>query len=229
MGQRQALPVECPQFYLDHAKSEFTRVLVDKSVAGLNLLDMLRMKPPPGVVLSFRHLGTLFELDSNHDGMVSNEELEEFVRAYYRKYRELAAGTWHDISVLMEGHFTYLLLVALKEGVGGIDVFVSWISDLLKRVCPVQTFASQPGVDFLHSDSLHALYVLLDVRTSYNIDFQGFLDLVQRAGEERGEMNLDDMSFDDVAPLDIVEAFVRDFAASMLKMSDDLSLAEAPV
>jgi hypothetical protein len=238
---------------IDAAAAQTVAVPGADSGRELTLNEVLNFRCPNSVKVSFRHVGTLFALDGNRDGTVSKEELLQFVHIYYRNYRELSEGYWQDMCVQMEGYYTYELLRFLKTGGGerktveapvaeegapgdvakvvetaGVPKFVEWVIALLKPVVPegFQTFPSQPGVEFLHSDALHALYSLLDLRTSYNIDFQGFLDLVQRAGEDEGVMNLDNAEFDDVAPLNVVKHFVRDFATSMLRMTDELSLVE---
>ena len=83
---------------------------------------------------------------------------------------------------------------------------------VLTNLGEIRTFKSQPGIAFIHSDNLHSLYKLIDIHASYNIDFQAFLDVVQRSGEDQGLMHLDEADFDDVVPLVILEIFNRIFS-----------------
>ena len=48
------------------------------------------------------------------------------------------------------------------------------------------------------------------------MDQQALLDLLQRAGEDSGLMDLDDEAFDDLVPADIVRELLQALCASML-------------
>ena len=103
-----------------------------------------------------------------------------------------------------------------------ISLLVNWLLSVIKNLGPLQTFKSQPEIEFIHSDCLHSLYKLIDIRSSYNIDFQAFLDVVQRAGEDQGLMHLDETDFDDYCPVIVVENFLTEYFKSIINMMNEL-------
>lgn len=54
------------------------------------------------------------------------------------------------------------------------------------------------------------------------LDFQAFLDLLQRAGEERALMDLSDEELDDWVPLEVLRDFARHVAAGMARLLGDI-------
>ena len=180
---------------------------------GLNLNEVLQLKPPDGVLLSFNHLGTLFAIDEEKNGYFSETNLLNFTQNYYRKYctivKEDTVAT-DDGFVEMDGHFTLCLwrpidqresnkpnnakacdkktATALKTSITDLgssddsDKIEPWLTADYGNYEPLRdtTFKSQPGIAFIHSDNLHSLYKLL-IYMKHNIDFQAFLDVVQRS------------------------------------------------
>lgn len=53
------------------------------------------------------------------------------------------------------------------------------------------------------------------------MDFQSFLDLLQRVGEEHGSMELGSEELDDWLPLAVVRDFISSLNAGMLKVMAD--------
>lgn len=53
------------------------------------------------------------------------------------------------------------------------------------------------------------------------MDFQSFLDLLQRVGEENGSMELCSEELDDWLPLTVVRNFIASLNAGMLKVMAD--------
>ena len=60
---------------------------------------------------------------------------------------------------------------------------------------------------YIHVDTIEALYHLLRVQDTLGVDFQGFFDLLQRVGEERRLMDLKDEEQDDWVPLGVLKDF----------------------
>lgn len=68
-----------------------------------------------------------------------------------------------------------------------------------------------PG-ELVGMDTVKLLFDLLHVADVAEIGFQEFVDLLQQVAEEAGTLDLEDESFDNVVPMDVVTQFVRDFA-----------------
>ena len=264
--------IECPKHLLSHASKQYNRIVkltidtlgendkdecVDRlKRKGLNLNEVLQLKPPDGVLLSFNHLGTLFAIDEEKNGYFSETNLLNFTQNYYCKYCTIVtedAVATDDGFVEMDGHFTLCLwrsidqiechkmndtkkceknpADALKTPINDlgssddadkIEPLVNWLIMVLTNLGEIRTFKSQPGIAFIHSDNLHSLYKLIDIHASYNIDFQAFLDVVQRSGEDQGLMHLDEADFDDVVPLVILENFLTEYFRSIISMMKEL-------
>jgi hypothetical protein len=223
---------------------------------GLTLEQILLLKPPHGVSLSFDHLGTLFHIDEEKNGYISENNLINFTKYYYETYCNIVKNdsiTTDDAYLEMDGHFTLGLwkYVIKNEGSDAYDtvthntndkseksdddndvrksykeknisLLVNWLLLVIKNLGPLHSFNSQPEIEFIHSDHLHSLYKLIDIRSSYNIDFQAFLDVVQRAGEDAGWMHLDETDFDDVVPVVVVEMFLTEYFGSIINMMNEL-------
>jgi hypothetical protein len=71
-----------------------------------------------------------------------------------------------------------------------------------------------PG-ELVGMDTVKLLFELLHVADVAGIEFQEFVDLLQQVAEESGTLDLEDESFDNVVPIDVILQFVRDFAGAM--------------
>lgn len=79
---------------------------------------------------------------------------------------------------------------------------------------------------YLHVDALEALHHLLKVQDNLSLDFQGFFDLLQRVGEERGYMDLRDEEQDDWVPVPVVRDFVVGMYRGAYRLMSDICPAE---
>jgi hypothetical protein len=79
---------------------------------------------------------------------------------------------------------------------------------------------------YLHVDTLEALYHLLRVHDTLGVDFQGFFDMLQRVGEERRLMDLKDEEQDDWVPMGVVRDFVAGTAKGAQRLMGDICPAE---
>ncbi len=61
-----------------------------------------------------------------------------------------------------------------------------------------------------------------NVQETQGMDFQSFLDLLQRVGEEHGSMELGSEELDDWLPLAVVRDFIASLNAGMLKVMADI-------
>ncbi len=60
------------------------------------------------------------------------------------------------------------------------------------------------------------------MKDSQALDFQSFFDLLQRAGEEKGLMDLDNEELDDCLPIEVVAEFGVNMVMGMQKVIGDI-------
>ena len=77
--------------------AEFQRILGDKERDYLHLSEVLQIKPPEEITLSFYHIGTLFVIDDDKDGRFSLVELEKFARFCLRKQKDYKQHEAHSM------------------------------------------------------------------------------------------------------------------------------------
>ena len=73
----------------------------------------------------------------------------------------------------------------------GEDDFVAWIGRLLYEAGKVQRFAPKKDQPFIGVEVVKLFYEILNIRSTHNLEFQNFFDLLQLVGEEAGAMSLD--------------------------------------
>ena len=61
-----------------------------------------------------------------------------------------------------------------------------------------------PDVKFIGSATVKALYEVLGIRQTHNIEFQAFFALMQQTGEELGYMSVENEEQDDYVPLPVI-------------------------
>ena len=78
------------------------------------------------------------------------------------------------------------------------------------------------GPAWLHRNAISVLYEVLAVKETKGMDFQAFFDLLQRAAEEKGLMDIDVEALDDFCPLPIAQqlalAATRGLATAILPL-----------
>ena len=88
----------------------------------------------------------------------------------------------------------------------------------------VHSSAADPtiGHGWLHRNAVSVLYEVLAVHQTSGHDFQAFFDLLQRAGEEKGLMDVEDEALDDFCPVPVAQQFAlaatRGLATAMLPL-----------
>ena len=100
----------------------------------------------------------------------------------------------------------------------GIHELSERITTILIQNRPILSFATQPNIDFVDSDTVHTCFRMCAVARSKRVDFQTFFDLMQQAAEDRGLMDLEEATLDNMLPLQIVQAFIGDFLAGLARM-----------
>lgn len=104
--------------------------------------------------------------------------------------------------------------VNAKEG--DEQKFVEWISNLmLSSTKEVKYFDDNHENPFIPCEILKPLYEVFYVKQTHNLEFQGFVSLLQDVGEEKGIMNVEEEEQDDYVPL----AVIQDLASNFIKIS----------
>lgn len=201
-----------------YIKEEFDRVRSDDR-DYIVFHQILTLKPLDDTAVDFKHLGTLFVLDKDRDGVVSLQELEDFASVCSAQ----ANKTLYEFQTQLQAYCTLELWHFVGQA-GGTDEFVEWIRKLLRQDLPVQRFKGSDE-EFINGDTVMTLHEMLSVEQSYGIDFQSFFDMTQRVSEEKGLMSLEDERMDDYVPIATILDFVRDFidgfTAMMLELGFD--------
>ena len=74
---------------------------------------------------------------------------------------------------------------------------------------------------------MEVLHHVLRVQELQGTHFQGFFDLLQRVGEERGAMDLQDPDQDEWVPLEVVREFVAGTCRGAHRLLADICPVEA--
>lgn len=194
--------------YLSHlTRSEFERVLGNKQRDYLKINEVLQLKLPEEISLSFYHIGTLFVIDEDKDGRFYLKELENHAKFCHNRQKSYKP---HEITCMLQSACTLILWQSVNTEEGEDD-FVAWIGLLLYENENVAYFDTKPGVPFIRSDTIVFLFEILNVKTTHGLEFQIFFDLLQQAAEEVGLMGIENEEMDDYVPLTICQQFARDF------------------
>mmetsp|Transcript_28516 Transcript_28516/g.39397 ORF Transcript_28516/g.39397 Transcript_28516/m.39397 type:complete len:216 (-) Transcript_28516:204-851(-) len=176
----------------------------------LVLHDLLNFNLPNLIQLNLTHIGVLFVIDRSLDGKYTLEKLMGFFELCGERARLYRA---HEFQAQIHGFCALQLwnCVASREGK---DKFESWFCHLIQEseaVCQGVKGRIGRG-EFVSRDTIQDLYEVLSVFENHGMDFQSFFDLLQRVGEEKGAMDLENESLDDYAPLEVL----RDFSSSYI-------------
>mmetsp|Transcript_17990 Transcript_17990/g.34372 ORF Transcript_17990/g.34372 Transcript_17990/m.34372 type:complete len:214 (+) Transcript_17990:62-703(+) len=174
----------------------------------LVLNDLLTFNMPNLVQLQLTHIGVLFVMDSDQSGQYTLEKLLAFFdlcAQHARFYRP------HEFQAQIQGYCALQLwnCVASQEGKA---TFEAWFAKLVQESERVYRSDVHPGPEFASRDTIQDMYEILSVSDHHGMSFQSFFDLLQRVGEEKGTMHLENEALDDYAPIDVL----RDFASSFI-------------
>jgi Ca2+-binding EF-hand superfamily protein len=185
-------------------EAEFQRLTATTERDYLELNEILQLKPPEEITLSFYHLGCLFVLDEDKDGRVTLQELIGFAGFCHEK---ASLYKPHEIQAMLQAACTLKLWQCISEE-GGEDDFVAWIGRILYENEKAKLFGGMP---FVRSDTIMHIYEVLNIKATHGMEFQSFFDLMQKAAEEAGLMTIDIEEMDDFVPLTTCQEFARDF------------------
>ena len=236
MGNITASPSSnLPQYVIDAITSEYKRISTSSSstsddelttttpTAGLTLDQFLTLKLDhlqAGIPLM--DVSTIVLADKDYDGLYSLTDLIEFSTQIYTSYctynsQDLVRGEIETVHSLVRGKLIRELWL-LANASNGIQDVSDRITTILTQNRQIKTFATQPGIEFIDSATVHVCFRICSISRSNRVDFQTFFDLMQQAAEDRGLMDLEDVLLDDMLPLEILQTFIRDFFVGVTKM-----------
>jgi len=195
----------------------------DDDVDGLTLTQFLTINLDRLMPLPLLDVAILVLADRDCDGVYSLPDLLAFSSDIYASYcnyssQGLVPGEKETVRSLVLGELTRRLWSIVAVSPNGIQEVSERITTILTRNRPTQTFATQPGVYFVNSDTVHTCFRMCAVARSKRLDFQSFFDLMQQAAEDQGLMDLEDALLDNMLPLQIVTNFLQEFLAGVSRM-----------
>ena len=96
------------------------------------------------------------------------------------------------------------------------------------RPQPLHTIPSMGSTEWVGLDAVRILFDLLHVADLAGVDFQSFVDLLQRAAEDSGTMSLEDEQLDNVVPIQMITEFVSDFMHALDASLASIALCDEP-
>ena len=96
------------------------------------------------------------------------------------------------------------------------------------RPQPLRTIPSMGSTEWVGLDAVRILFDLLHVADLAGVDFQSFVDLLQRAAEDSGTMSLEDEQLDNVVPIQMITEFVSDFMHALDASLASIALCDEP-
>lgn len=194
--------------------------LLPAGANALSLSQVLLFKPIAGAAIQLRHLPTLFLMDSDTDGLFGRDEVVAFVELCSRMLRAVGRS---ELDVHMQGYALLHLQKFLKLE-GAAESFCSWFVALF---LDGPQNAASPGAqtEFVSRDVAHGIHHVLQLDSVNGYDAQGFLDLLQRMGEEERLMDIGREDLDDVVPVSVVHCFAKHYAASVCRNMESLNAA----
>ncbi len=140
---------------------------------------MLAVSLPADYSFPFCHIGTLFCMDANKDGRFTLDDLisSSFAETASNQIKK-SSHRQHEVTSQLQAQCT----LTLWNTVCGDDAkeaeFVAWLSRLVYEDRTVKYFEPS-DVPFIRSETIKALYELLQIRQTHNIEFQAFFALMQ--------------------------------------------------
>eukprot|EP01023_Acetabularia_acetabulum_P062770 TRINITY_DN778_c1_g1_i1.p2 TRINITY_DN778_c1_g1~~TRINITY_DN778_c1_g1_i1.p2 ORF type:complete len:220 (+),score=50.56 TRINITY_DN778_c1_g1_i1:283-942(+) len=196
-------------------REEFNR-LKGAGADYLGLEEILRMKLPlSNWMVDLKHLGVLFVLDNKKDGKFTLEELYKFAAIAGERIRLYQP---HEFQSQVQGYCSLVMWKAVC--VQGDGMFISWMCDLVRHSC--KTSVRPPSDNYVYRDNVEVLHHVLNVKDAQGMDFQTFFDMLQRVAENKDLMDLQDPSYDDWLPIEVLHDFVKQMIQGMFKIMEDI-------
>jgi hypothetical protein len=201
-----------------NVRSQFATLLPEGATA-LSLSQVLLFEPIAGAKVQMRYLPLLFLMDSDMDGLFGLVEVVAFFELCSRTLRCVGRS---QLDVCMQGHALLHLYKYLKVE-GSSEKFCAWFVALF--LDGLQNVAGDAPAEFVIRDVAHGIHHVLQIESSNGYDAQGFLDLLQRMGEDEQIMDIGRKDLDDVVPVSVVHCFARHYAASICRNMEAFNTA----
>jgi hypothetical protein len=204
-----------------NALTQYDALLPERATA-LSLSQVLLFKPVAGASVQLRYLPTLFLMDSDMDGFFGREEV---VSIFELCSRMLTTVGRSQLCAHMQG-YALLHLQRFLKNEGATESFCKWFVSLF--LDGQQGTLHQSQTEFVSRDVAHGIHHVLQLDSCNGYDSQGFLDLLQRMGEEDQLMDIGREDLDDVIPVSVVNCFAKHYAASISKNMEALNAEQSP-
>lgn len=204
-----------------HLKEEYYRVRKDKTREYLVVSEVLAMKPSELYKINLNHFGTLWVLDSDHDGRFTFEQIVDFATFYKKNSKSFSP---HELCHHIHAMTTLMLYKDLLQEGGEVSL-VAWVGKILYEDDGVSFFEQLPEVAYVKLSSVKVLYDILNVKILSGMSIQKLFDLLQSAGEELGLMILQCEELDEYVPLVVCQEFAREFLKGFKKLAVEVGLS----
>jgi len=211
-----------------HISEEFKRVKeatkkkyvknYDKDYLVLD--QVLQMQPFREHPVDIAHLGTLFVLDKDKDGRFTEQEFIAFAQMFASKKTITA-----DFQAHLQAFCTLRMWNEVGKGNSGVQLFEEWFGRLFtENSAEAKTVRTDDGrkITLVEGDSAKTLHKLLNIKLMYGYGFQGFLELMQQAAEEKKLMSSDNKKLKEYVPLIILKDFGREFMLGFSRVMRDM-------
>ena len=143
----------------------------------------------------------IFSLDTDHDGFVSNSDIEAFIQNLHQAGLD---PNDCDFFFFFGSYFTEQICSYLTSK--GKESFKEWF-----RKCIESSFqiTEDDNIRYIDGDAVKRIYDLLEIHQLLGCNFQWVLDMFQRHAEANFQMNLNNPEFDDFVPVDTILFFVE--------------------
>jgi hypothetical protein len=190
--------------------------LLPEGATSLSLSQVLLFKPVAGASVRLRYLPILFLMDSDMDGVFCRDEVVAFFDMCSRMLGSVGRS---ELCTHVQGYALLHLQKFLKTE-GATDRFCKWFVSLF--LDGPQAAPHQSSTEFVSRDVAHGIHHVLQLESCNGYDAQGFLDLLQRMGEEEQLMDIGREDLDDVIPVSVVHSFAKQYASSICRNTDAL-------
>lgn len=201
---------------LSTLRDEFTRCTRRSERQHLVLSDLLTFSHSLPV-RDLSHIAVVWCLDRTHSGRISMADLLALGEALLTRSRQFQ-------SFEREAQLQAVCTMKLWRDVSSNpDAFVTWITNLvLECSSERKTFQRHGHEVFVSLDTVQTLHSALRLQQQHGLGLQEFVDLLHRAGEERGLMDLQDESQDDWLPLATIQDFASGLYAGAARLMSDV-------
>jgi hypothetical protein len=201
-----------------NVRAQFDALLPEGAVS-LSMSQVLQFQPIAGAKIQLRYLPMLFLMDKDMDGRFGRDEVVEFFELCSRTLKSVGRS---ELDISMQGYALVYLQNFLKAE-GSTELFCAWFVAVF--LDGQQNESQEIQTEFVSRDVAHGIHHVLQLESSNGYDAQGFLDVLQRMGEEQQIMDIGRKDLDDVVPVSVVHCFAKHYAASICRNMETLNVA----